>query len=28
VFEAHTQSGSPGTALSAVTEWIAAATLQ
>src|SRR5262245_738149 len=28
VFEAHIQSGSPGTALSAVTEWIAAATLQ
>ncbi|MBV8419901.1 MAG: carboxylate-amine ligase [Hyphomicrobiales bacterium] len=28
VFEAHIQSGSPGTALRAVTEWIAAATLQ
>jgi carboxylate-amine ligase len=28
VFDAHTQSGSPGTALRAVTEWIAAATLQ
>src|SRR3984893_13039449 len=28
VFEAHIQSGSPSTALRAVTEWIAAATLQ
>ena len=28
VFEAHIQSGNPGTALRAVTEWIAAATLQ
>ena len=28
VFEAHIQSGNPGTALGAVTEWIAAATLQ
>jgi len=28
VFEAHIQSGSPGAALRAVTEWIAVATLQ
>jgi len=28
VFDAHTQSDSPGTALRAVNEWIAAATLQ